>query len=118
MPMNADEMQRGSRVLHDRDAASLMSPMTRHSWFRIASGRCLFAAAMVLTSLILIASTPMADDHKVKTLPTERGGQDLVGSLWPALTFDAWLATQDNEPVDRDDQLTLYRWWTDGCPYC
>jgi len=40
-------------------------------------------------------------------LPTKRGGQELVGSKVEPLSFGAF-----------DAPLTLYRWWTDTCPYC
>jgi thiol-disulfide isomerase/thioredoxin len=65
----------------------------------------------------------------VETLPASRGGQDLVGRAFPELVFDAWIAV-DGQAADAEStpgdglaggtpgRLTLYRWWTDTCPYC
>jgi thiol-disulfide isomerase/thioredoxin len=54
----------------------------------------------------------------VETLPASRGGQDLVGTKLPELHFDRWLNTPGNHPIDTSNSITLYRWWTDTCPYC
>jgi glutathione peroxidase len=40
-------------------------------------------------------------------LPEERGGQDMIETTLSAPTFGEF-----------DSTLTLYRWWTDTCPYC
>lgn len=53
----------------------------------------------------------------IETLPAERGGQDAVGKRFPEARFASWLTTED-APRPRPGQLTLYRWWTDTCPYC
>lgn len=52
----------------------------------------------------------------IKTLPPERGGQDLVGTRLGTPAFDRWI----DGPADRPAaaKATLYRWWTDTCPYC
>jgi hypothetical protein len=73
---------------------------------------------------------PAAPSPAVPTLPAARGGQDLVGRTFPALTFDARIGAQ-GEPAPQgapDDgpssgagpppRATLYRWWTDGCRFC
>jgi thiol-disulfide isomerase/thioredoxin len=80
--------------------------------------------------------TPATAPRTVETLPAERGGQDLVGQAFPALVFEAWIAADgEAAPVESapeaaavaagsagDDAarapVTLYRWWTDTCPYC
>ena len=36
----------------------------------------------------------------------------------PALTFDRWLNTESNKPLDTSGSVTLYRWWTNECPFC
>jgi len=54
----------------------------------------------------------------VQTLPESRGGQQLIGKKMPALTFDRWLNTASNQPLDTTGQVTLYRWWTNECPFC
>ncbi len=48
-------------------------------------------------------------------LPPSRGGQDRVGTRMPEHEFDRWVRT-GGAPVE--GQVTLYRWWTDRCPYC
>src|SRR5438067_425975 len=54
----------------------------------------------------------------VQTLPESRGGQELIGKKMPALTFDRWLNTESNKPLDTSGSVTLYRWWTNECPFC
>jgi len=51
--------------------------------------------------------TMLETERSYEILPTERGGQDLVG-------------IQLEEPVfgEFSSPLTLYRWWTDSCHYC
>jgi thiol-disulfide isomerase/thioredoxin len=56
-------------------------------------------------------STPAA------AVPESRGGRDLVGRNWPDLAFDRWI-TPDGKPLKNDGSVTLYRWWTNSCPYC
>lgn len=53
-------------------------------------------------------------EPQVQTLPTSRGGQDLLGKPMPKLQFDRWIG---KEP-DLSRSVTLYRWWTDTCPFC
>jgi thiol-disulfide isomerase/thioredoxin len=54
----------------------------------------------------------------IRALPPARGGQDLVGKRFPELKFNRWIPPQD--PVEKNPEpvATLYRWWTDTCPYC
>jgi thiol-disulfide isomerase/thioredoxin len=54
----------------------------------------------------------------LQILPESRGGQDLVGRPMPTLVFDRWLNTEGNQPPDLSHSVTLYRWWTDTCPFC
>lgn len=51
------------------------------------------------------------------TVPPSRGGADLVGTKLPRLQLDHWLNTDGNRPVPTG-AVTLYRWWTDTCPFC
>ena len=51
----------------------------------------------------------------VKTLPKSRGGQEIIGTKWPDLDFDASINATKNTPPAK---VTLYRWWTNGCPWC
>ena len=53
---------------------------------------------------------------EIETLPAGRGGQDLVGTSFPKLTFDRWL--REDRAGGETPKATLYRWWTDTCPYC
>ena len=49
----------------------------------------------------------LVDKPAYEILPKERGGQGLIGEkLEPPLFGES------------DAPLTLYRWWTDSCPYC
>ncbi len=52
---------------------------------------------------------------KIITLDTQRGGQDLVGTRFRKPVFDRWLDDAADRPPAK---ATLYRWWTDTCPYC
>jgi thiol-disulfide isomerase/thioredoxin len=54
----------------------------------------------------------------IETLPPARGGQDLLGTKFPDLHFQRWLNTDNNKPAATADSVTLYRWWTDTCPFC
>lgn len=49
----------------------------------------------------------LIDEPAYEILPKERGGQDLIGKKLDPPKFE-----KSNAP------LTLYRWWTDTCPYC
>jgi thiol-disulfide isomerase/thioredoxin len=54
----------------------------------------------------------------IETLPESRGGQELLGQTLPKLEFTRWLNTPDHQPLETAGSVTLYRWWTDTCPYC
>src|SRR6476469_5456150 len=51
--------------------------------------------AYVFALAVGIAGMCLAD--AVQTLPESRGGQELVGTKMPALTFDRWLNTESNK---------------------
>jgi len=59
-----------------------------------------------------VASAP------IKTLPIARGGQDRVGTRFPKLEFDSHLPAQIKTSEAKQVKATLYRWWTNTCPYC
>jgi len=50
-------------------------------------------------------------------IPRSRGGIDVVGTKLSRLQLDHWLNTPGNRPVPAGS-VTLYRWWTDTCPFC
>jgi thiol-disulfide isomerase/thioredoxin len=54
----------------------------------------------------------------IETLEASRGGQELIGQPMPELNFSRWLGTDANKPLETAGSVTLYRWWTDTCPYC
>jgi thiol-disulfide isomerase/thioredoxin len=63
-------------------------------------------------------STQAVRHQPIETLEDSRGGQDLIGQPMPELTFSRWLGTDTNKPLETAGSVTLYRWWTDTCPYC
>jgi hypothetical protein len=50
---------------------------------------------------------PWIGDRAIETLPKARGGQDLIGKPLADLGFEA-----------KPAKATLYRWWTNDCPWC
>ncbi|MDG1837372.1 MAG: TlpA disulfide reductase family protein [Phycisphaerales bacterium] len=61
----------------------------------------------------------------VQTLPTARGGQDVIGETFSKPSFTRWIKpkAEQSSSVETAEKsvipkLTLYRWWTDGCGYC
>src|SRR4051812_13451914 len=63
-------------------------------------------------------SAPAPD---IKTLPPSRGGQDVLGAKFPdPPKFTRMLMAEDpiQKPDDKPARATLYRWWTNGCPFC
>ncbi len=69
--------------------------------------------AMPLTDGAATSTRP--DAAAIATLPASRGGQVLLGKPFPALPV-RWLGAEPPAPSDR--HVTLYRWWTDTCPFC
>jgi len=51
--------------------------------------------------------TTLLKEPYYELLPQERGGQELIGETIETPSFGKFEAP-----------LTLYRWWTDTCPYC
>lgn len=90
------------------------------------SGRVRFndfhIAPQQATALIdkLLKEKARTDEPKatLETLPASRGGQDVVGTSMPKLHFDRWVNTPEKRPLDTSGSVTLYRWWTDTCPFC
>jgi thiol-disulfide isomerase/thioredoxin len=67
----------------------------------------------------------------IETLPAQRGGQDRVGARLGRLDWDRVLEPAGSAapvpvpapapvpvPGPAPPRATLYRWWTDACPYC
>ena len=74
---------------------------------------------------------------RIVTLPASRGGQDRIGQRFPNIEYTRWIepgappaeGIESSSPIDkaapkqqedsgRSRGITLYRWWTDGCPFC
>jgi thiol-disulfide isomerase/thioredoxin len=68
----------------------------------------------LLTLCVVLCLSTRANPSEIESFPNSRGGQDLVGKAMPELRFDRWLGA--NPPTS--GRVTLYRWWTDTCPYC
>ena len=64
------------------------------------------------------ASIDDEEEKPLRTLPEGRGGQEVIGQKLPDLEFDAWLNDDDDAAEMRKRRVTLYRWWTNACPYC
>ena len=79
---------------------------------------------LLLTGFALCAfSHPSAsakDDARPTTgpsVPAPRSDGDVIGAKLPATAFKHWLNTEGNRPP-AGGSVTLYRWWTDTCPFC
>lgn len=59
-------------------------------------------------------------ESQIETLPEARGGQELLGKKLAALSFDRTLNAPQNTEGKKpgNASATLYRWWTDTCPFC
>lgn len=77
-----------------------------------------FLIVGVLLLMTMLLGAASADSKQIETLPESRGGQDRIGDTWPELAFDGWTNTEQDAAVETDRRVTLYRWWTDTCPYC
>jgi thiol-disulfide isomerase/thioredoxin len=89
----------------------------------IISTMAKFARYVSLVSLLALTvpgsqGAPPTTQPTVQTLPASRGGQDLVGQPFPKLELNRWLNTPDGKPLDTAHSVTLYRFWTDTCPFC
>jgi thiol-disulfide isomerase/thioredoxin len=78
---------------------------------------CLLIVGLLLMVALLLGAAS-SDSKHIETLPESRGGQDRIGDTWPELTFDGWSNLKKDGAVETNDRVTLYRWWTDTCPYC
>ena len=65
---------------------------------------------------LLKAPAKSTTDIDIETLPAARGGQDLIGTKFPTLKLDRW--ARQGTSSTKKPKATLYRWWTDGCPWC
>jgi thiol-disulfide isomerase/thioredoxin len=57
----------------------------------------------------------------IKTLDPSRAGQDVLGAKFPnPPKFTRTLVAEDpvRKADDKPVRATLYRWWTNGCPFC
>lgn len=70
---------------------------------------------MLLSMSMSVSATAPDRPAENDSLPASRGGQDLVRRPMPPLDFDRRLRA-DASPAH--PRVTLYRWWTDGCPFC
>lgn len=95
----------------DRSTSAIISIMVRFARF------VGLVTILALTVAGMEAATPTTKPT-VETLPASRGGQDLVGQPFPHLELTRWLNTPDGKPLDTTKSVTLYRFWTDTCPYC
>jgi thiol-disulfide isomerase/thioredoxin len=78
--------------------------------------------AILMSVVAAVAPSTVQDDSPrlIETLPAERGGQELIGRKWPAIEFDRVIGEREQGSSNDEAELavTLYRWWTSGCPYC
>ena len=62
------------------------------------------------------SSKSTGDPAGIKTLPKDRGGQNVLGQSLDVTGLDRWPRPVPSEgPAPA---VTLYRWWTDTCPWC
>lgn len=73
--------------------------------------RLIFVLCLPVVATSLFAAEP---EPHVTTLPVSRGGQDLLGKPMPNVQFDRWIGKEPH----LSGSVTLYRWWTDTCPFC
>jgi thiol-disulfide isomerase/thioredoxin len=84
----------------------------------LATIAALLGVIALATASVRGDAASAAGKSKLETLPASRGGQEVVGTKLPALSFDRWIP--DAPPHVEGDRplVTLYRWWTTGCPFC
>lgn len=91
-------------------------------------------AALVFAGLLAACGGPEppvpTGRRAIETLPASRGGQDLLGLPFPVLEFDGWIDPEADAArselsahahaadAGAPAPVTLYRWWTDTCPFC
>ena len=80
------------------------------------------AGFLVLAAAWAIGAVASGDEPAIETLAVGRGGQDLIGTRFPKLELETRI--EPGERADETDKakaapsVTLYRWWTDSCPFC
>src|SRR5688500_7708881 len=79
--------------------------------------RATLALSLLLLTSVVMALPSLNPTTQPAAMPESRGGRDLAGTPRPDLAFDRWV-TADGGPVPNEGSITLYRWWTDTCPYC
>ncbi len=90
------------------------SPLQWHVMRRLSP---LLLVVLSLLTGWLHAEKTDAPVATIPALPATRGGQDLVGKRMPELRLH-WATPQDKTAADAKPPVTLYRWWTESCPYC
>ncbi|MDG2422431.1 MAG: redoxin family protein [Phycisphaerales bacterium] len=65
---------------------------------------------------LLLEPVKAKESVEIETLPADRGGQDLIGKKFPSLKPDRW--ARQGTSITKKPKATLYRWWTDACPWC
>ena len=76
-------------------------------------------ATLCATVVAIAAAAQRPTARSIETLPAKRGGQDLVGTRFPAIEFTRPIeAPADADEDEVEPKVTLYRWWTDACPFC
>jgi thiol-disulfide isomerase/thioredoxin len=68
---------------------------------------------LAIGAALLVTCSLLAE---VQPLPASRGGQDLIGKPMPDLHFH-WINHDEKADADKP-AVTLYRWWTESCPFC
>jgi thiol-disulfide isomerase/thioredoxin len=76
-----------------------------------------FAIVLALTNCNSRAESPEAPAPRKVASAVPAAGDELVGTAIGRLNFDAWLDPSGKSQAE-DPRPTLYRWWTDTCPYC
>lgn len=66
-------------------------------------------------ALAAVSLTAVRGPLDVTPLPPDRDGQDRVGTRFQGLPLERLL---DDAPPPSPPRATLYRWWTDSCPFC
>lgn len=79
----------------------------------------LLMAALLTSANTLLGDAPPQTRKPLEPLPVSRGGQEVVGKRLPPLAFDRWIPADPPAPDEGGrPPVTLYRWWTTGCPFC
>jgi len=72
----------------------------------------IYAAVAAVIAVSFIGASPT-------TVPAPRAGGDVVGKKLDTSGLGQWLNVADGAAAKlQARRVTLYRWWTDGCPFC